>query len=151
MTNESAGIDALTEKVIGCAIEVHRAMGPGLLERIYHECLLLELLSANLEVQSGESVPIEYKGTRLAHPLQIDLLVERLVVVEIKAVERFHPVHLAQLMTYLKLTGCPAGLLFNFREATLRAGLRRAYHPDRYPERLSGVARPSNSGESVPS
>ena len=140
MTDEDAKINAVTEKVIGCVMEVHTVLGAGLLESVYHECLLLELLAAGLHVRSREPVPIDYKGTRLTHPLRIDLLVEDRVVVEIKSVERLHAVHLAQVITYLKLTGCPAGLLMNFNATTLRAGLRRLYHPDKYVRRTSRPA-----------
>jgi GxxExxY protein len=123
-------INALTEKVIGSAIEVHRALGPGLLERVYRECLGIELTSAGLGFESERRIPLEYKGQRLASALQLDLLVEGRLVVELKAVEVLHPVHLAQVITYLKLTGCPAGLLMNFNTTSLRSGLRRLDHPD---------------------
>jgi GxxExxY protein len=129
MNRTVADIEALTEQIIGCAIEVHRTLGPGLLESVYRECLTLELLQANLCVESERYVSIEYKGHRLKRGLKIDLLVEECVVVEVKAVERVLPVHLAQAITYLKLTGYPAGLLMNFNSTTLRAGLRRLNHP----------------------
>jgi GxxExxY protein len=129
MNRTIADIEALTEQIIGCAIEVHRTLGPGLLESVYRDCLTLELLQANLCIESERYVSIEYKGHRLKRGLKIDLLVEECVVVEVKAVERVLPVHLAQAITYLKLTGHPAALLMNFNSTTLRAGLRRLNHP----------------------
>lgn len=99
----------------------------------------MELLNANLQVRSNEPVPIEYKGARVGQPLKIDLLVEGAVIIETKAAERYNPIHLAQVITYLKLTGCPAGLLMNFHCATLLAGLKRAYHPDHYAARRRGA------------
>ena len=130
MNRTVADVEALTEQIIGCAIEVHRTLGPGLLESVYRECLTLELLEASLCVESERYVPIEYKGHRLKGGLRIDLLVEECVVVEVKAVERVIPVHLAQAITYLKLTGFPAALLMNFNSTTLRSGLRRLNHPN---------------------
>ena len=125
-------IDRTTEQVIGCAIEVHRAMGPGLLESIYRECMLMELALRGLGVDVERAIPVSYKGESLVARFRLDLLVERSIVVELKAVEVIRPVHKAQVLSYLKLTGHPAGLLINFNEATLRAGLHRLDHPDRY-------------------
>lgn len=130
-----ARVDALTEQVIGCAIAVHREHGPGLLESIYGECMVIELQAAGLLVETHRRVQLTYKGHRLATHLVIDMVVERSVLVELKAVERVHPVHLAQVITYLKLTGCPVGLLMNFNSVSLRAGLRRLVHPDLYVKR----------------
>jgi len=113
-------------------MEVHRTLGPGLLESVYRECLLIELRKQRLHAECEQQVPLLYKGTPLSSALKLDLLVENSVVVEVKAVERYHPVHLAQLVTYLKLTGHPAGLLMNFNVTALKYGLRRAEHPDRY-------------------
>jgi GxxExxY protein len=125
-------INRLTEQVIGCAIEVHRELGPGLLESVYRECLAMELDAHALGFESERHIPIDYKGQRVRGALKLDLLVEGCLVVELKTVEALHPVHLAQVMTYLKLTGHPAGLLMNFNVTSLRAGLRRLDHPDRY-------------------
>jgi GxxExxY protein len=132
MTHDLAQLDALTDKVIGCAIEVHRTLGPGLLESVYRECMIIEMLGQQLSVQSERHVPLEYKGQRIKGQLKLDLLVEGCVVVELKSVDHLHPIHLAQVITYLKLTGYPAGLLMNFNSTTLRAGLKRLDHPDRY-------------------
>lgn len=125
-------IEPLTKKIIGCAINVHRALGPGLLESVYQECLLIELKDAHLGVESDRHIAFEYKGHRIRGELRLDLLVEDCIIVELKSVERFHPVYLAQVITYLKLTGCPVGLLFNFNTTSLKAGLKRLDHPDRY-------------------
>lgn len=132
MALSAAEIEHLTDKIISCAIEVHRTLGPGLLESVYRECLIIELKSNHLRAESERHVLLEYKGQRVNGTLKLDLLVEECVVVELKAVERIHPIHLAQVITYLKLTGYPAGLVMNFNEAALRAGLRRVNHPDRY-------------------
>ena len=125
-------VEGLTERVIRCAIEVHRVLGPGLLESPYRECLLCELVSTGLKVERERLVPVVYKGQIVSDALRIDLLVENSVVVEVKAVDSIHPAHLAQVITYPKLTGHPAGLLMNFNAVTLKAGLRRLDHPDRY-------------------
>ena len=132
MSQTPADVHALTEKVIGCAIEVHRTLGPGLLEGVYRECLIVELTAARIGVQGEMRVPLEYKGQPIRGDLRLDLLIEGCLVVELKAVEVLLPVHLAQVITYLKLTGFPAGLLMNFNTTSLRAGLRRLDHPDRH-------------------
>lgn len=141
MMNNPLSIEALTEKIIGCGVEVHRVMGPGLLESVYRDCMLIELRARHLNVESDQQVPLEYKGARLTNTLRLDLLVEDTVVVELKAVEHTLPIHLAQVITYLKLTGHPAGLLMNFNSTTLVAGLRRLTHPDLYTKKpsLTGV------------
>lgn len=130
-------VEALTERIIGCAIEVHKTLGPGLLESIYHECLILELRSSGLAIEIERHVPVDYKGHRVPTRLKVDRLVEKCIVVELKAVESLHPLHKAQVITYLKLSGCPAGLLLNFNETTLRAGVRRLDHPERYARKRS--------------
>lgn len=129
---ESRGVllDKLTERIIRCAIEVHRTLGPGLLESMYRECLTIEMNADGLHVEREFHVPFSYKGQRVGGTLKVDLLVERCVIIELKAAERIHPVHLAQVITYLKLTNCPAGLLMNFNATSLRSGLRRLDHPD---------------------
>lgn len=128
-------IDALTNTIIGCAIEVHRTLGPGLLESVYRDCLFVELCSVGLRVQRERRVPLAYKGQRIGAKLKVDLLIDDRVIVEVKAVDRFHPVFLAQVITYLKLTGCPVGLLLNFNATSLRNGLKRLEHPDVYRKR----------------
>jgi GxxExxY protein len=130
--SDASDIDSLTEKVIGCAMTVHSALGPGLLESVYRDSLVIELRAQNLDVQRERRVRLEYRGQRVGGDLRIDLLVEGRLVVEVKAVDRIHPVHQAQVITYLKLTGYPAGLLLNFNTTSLRAGLKRLDHPDLY-------------------
>ena len=137
MTTALAGIEELTEKVIGCAIEVHRLLGPGLLECVYRECMIIEMRREHLRVDGERHVALEYKGHSISGAPKLDLLVDDCVVVELKAVDRLHPIHLAQVITYLKLTGYPAGLLMNFNATTLIAGLRRLDHPDRYSKKTS--------------
>jgi GxxExxY protein len=133
MENISTGdIDALTERIIGCGMAVHMALGPGLLESIYRDALAIELEVAKLKFETERQVKVRYRGRPVADTLQIDILVEGRVVVEVKAVERLHPIYQAQVITYLKLTGCPAGLLMNFNSTSLRAGLKRLDHPDIY-------------------
>lgn len=132
MTATLAEVEELTEKIIGCAIEVHRILGPGLLESVYRECLIIELRRQGLRVDSERHLPFDYKGQCIGGGLKLDLLVNDCVVVELKAVERLHPIHSAQVITYLKISGYPAGLLMNFNATTLKAGLRRLDHPDRY-------------------
>ena len=115
----------LSSLVIKAAITVHRALGPGLLESVYQVCLLAELKSMGLRVEEQVAVPIVYRGERLANELLIDLLVEDRIIVEIKAVEELHPIHTAQLLTYLKLTNKKLGLLINFNTTKLIDGLER--------------------------
>ena len=125
-------VEWVAHRVIGCAIEVHRTIGPGLLESVYKECMVAELRDRRMLVECEVLVPIVYKDRRLANSLKIDLLVERSVVVEVKAVEQLHSIHEAQVISYLKLAGHAAGLLMNFNEILLKNGLRRLDHPDRY-------------------
>ncbi len=115
----------LTRNLIGAAIEVHKALGPGLLESVYEECLASELEWRKIAFERQVPVPIEYRGKRLHVDLRIDLLVERKIVVELKAVEALLPVHEAQLLTYLRLTRCRWGLLINFNVPVLKDGVKR--------------------------
>jgi len=117
--------DSVTEKVIGCAIEVHRNLGPGLLESTYCECLSWELGDAGLSYARQVEIPVIYKGRRLSAMYRADFVVADHVVVEIKAIDRLAPVHEAQLLTYMKHAGIRVGLLFNFHSAVLKDGLRR--------------------------
>jgi len=134
--------DQLSERVIACAIAVHRTLGPGLLESIYRDCLALELVAADIHVDSECHVPVVYRGERVAGNLVLDLVVDQSLVIEVKAVERLAPVHLAQVITYLKITGYPVGLLMNFNATTLRAGLKRCEHPDIFVSRDRRLIRP---------
>jgi GxxExxY protein len=117
--------DALTQQIIGLAIEVHRGLGPGLLESIYEECLCAEFGAAKLAFERQVPLPLFYKGRPLECAYRLDLVVERSVIVEIKSVEQLLPVHQAQLLTYMKLSGTPTGLLLNLHSAFLRDGIRR--------------------------
>ncbi len=119
-------LNALTETIIGAAIEVHRHLGPGLLEQAYDACLSAELLSRGLAIERQKPLPLTYKGQRLDCGYRIDLLVEGVVIVEVKAVERLEAVHSAQLLSYLKFAACQVGLLFNFNVKWLTdQGLKR--------------------------
>jgi GxxExxY protein len=117
--------DELSEVIIRSAIEVHRELGPGLLESIYETCLAHELREQGIPVRQQMEVPIHYKGTRMPNDLRLDLLVDDRIIVEVKAVEEFHPVHQAQLLTYLKLTDRRVGLLLNFNSPVLVKGIKR--------------------------
>src|SRR5262249_10525630 len=125
-------VDELSEVVIGCGITVHTAMGPGLLESICRDCLIIELVANGLLVEAERRVPVFYPEERIRDDLKIDLLINEQLVVEVKCVEHLLPVHVAQVITYLKLSGFPAGLLLNFNGTSLRAGLRRLDHPEIY-------------------
>ncbi|HTX36326.1 MAG TPA: GxxExxY protein [Bryobacteraceae bacterium] len=115
----------VTERIIGAAIEVHRHLGPGLLESAYEECLCRELNLVGLRFERQVSLPVNYKGLRLDCAYRLDLLVENLVIVEIKAIDELAPIHQAQLLTYLKAAGKQVGLLMNFNVPVLKDGLRR--------------------------
>jgi GxxExxY protein len=118
--------EKLTEKIIGAAIEVHRALGPGLLESAYEECLCRELDLCGLKFQRQVPLPVEYKGVKLDCGYRLDLIVQDEVILELKCIERILSVHEAQLLTYLKLTGKRVGLIVNFNVATLiRGGIVR--------------------------
>ena len=117
--------DLLTEKIIGFAIEVHRQLGPGLLESAYEECLCYELQQSGLRFRRQVPLPVVYKAIRLDCGYRIDAMVEEQVILELKTVERLIPVHEAQLLTYLKLSGARIGLLLNFNSPVLKDGIRR--------------------------
>jgi GxxExxY protein len=117
--------DPLTEQIIAAAIAVHRALGPGLLESAYEQCLGLELSAIGLSYQRQVNVPIQYRGATIENAYRIDLLVEGKVIVEIKAIEKLIPVHEAQLLTHLPLMNLKTGLLLNFNHPTLKEGIKR--------------------------
>ena len=117
--------ETLTSTIIAAAIEVHRCLGPGLLESIYEDCLAEECLSRGLEVRRQVEVPVLYKGRRLQSVYRLDLIINNAVVVEVKAIEAILGVHKAQVLTYLKLTGMRLGLLHNFNVPVLRNGVTR--------------------------
>jgi GxxExxY protein len=115
----------ISERVLGAAIEVHRHLGPGLLESSYHACLCHELELREIPYRSQVALPLEYKGIQIAKGYVIDLLIENSLVVEIKSVDKLLPIHSAQLMTYMRLLRVSSGLLINFNVNTLLHGIRR--------------------------
>lgn len=115
----------VTNRIIGCAIEVHKALGPGLLESVYESCLAFELTKAGFTVERQRGLAVTYKGLTFDEGFRIDLLVEDKVIVELKCVEKVLPIHEAQLYTYLKLSGKKTGLLINFFSKVLKDGLKR--------------------------
>lgn len=120
-----AELNALTGAIVGAAIDVHKALGPGLLESAYEACLVYELTERGLAVEQQKPLPLVYKTVRLDCGYRLDLLVEKAVIVEIKAVDELAPIHTAQMLSYLRLSGCPVGLLINFNIEVLKHGIRR--------------------------
>jgi GxxExxY protein len=118
----------LTEAIIGAAIAVHRELGPGLLESAYETCLAFELADRGLSVERQKELPVRYRGIQMDCGYRLDLLVQGQVIVELKAVEKLLPMHEAQLLSYLKLSGCKVGLLLNFNVRILKDGLKRLVH-----------------------
>ena len=118
-------LNEITEEVIGAAIAVHRTLGPGLLESAYEACLAYELAERGLAFERQKGLPVTYRGVKVDCGYRIDLLAEGLVVVELKAVDRLDPIHEAQLLSYLKLSGCRVGLLIIFNVKMLKQGIRR--------------------------
>ncbi|MBS1768885.1 MAG: GxxExxY protein [Acidobacteria bacterium] len=118
-------LNEITEKVIGCAIKVHRALGPGLLESTYEVCLEHELVKEGLKVKTQVALPVVYDGLRLDAGYRIDMLVEDAVIVELKSIESLHLIHEAQVISYLKLSGKKIGLLINFNVKLLKGGIKR--------------------------
>jgi GxxExxY protein len=115
----------LATKIIGAAIAVHRELGPGLLESIYEECLAMELRERGVPFEQQTPVPVVYKGTRVKNNLRLDIWVDRKVIVEVKAVQELHPIHRAQVMSYLKLTNNRLGILLNFNVDLMKEGVDR--------------------------
>ena len=117
--------DELSHRVIGCALEVHRALGPGLMESTYEHCLARELELRGIRFARQQPLPVEYKGARLGCGYRVDLLIEDALIVELKSVAQLERIHEAQLLTYLKLAGVKVGLLINFNVTRLKDGLKR--------------------------
>ena len=117
--------DVLSNKVIGLAIEVHRVLGPGLLENTYKQCLAYEGINSGLKVMAEVELPVCYKNIQIACGYRIDLLIEDKLIIELKCVEKLMPIHEAQLLTYMKLTNVKTGLLINFNEQLLKRGVKR--------------------------
>ena len=118
-------INKLSSKIIGAAIEVHKNLGPGLLESTYEECLCFEMTLRGLSFKRQEPLPVEYKGTKLDYGYRLDIVVENKIIIELKACDRIEPIHRAQLLTYLKLSGLTLGLLLNFNTPVMRDGIVR--------------------------
>jgi len=140
---ETLSFNELTERVIGACIEIHRALGPGLLESAYEECLCHELSVAGIKFERQKPLPVRYKEVNLECGYRLDLVVEQKLIVELKAVESLLPIHEAQLLTYLKLSGLTLGLLINFNVPVLKAGIKRIANnfQDSASPRLSGEFR----------
>jgi GxxExxY protein len=117
--------DFLTQKVIGCAIEVHKELGPGLLESSYESCLMYELLKAGIDAENQVSLPIRYKEVDIENGYRLDILIPKKLIIELKAVDKILPIHSAQLITYLKLSNIKTGLLINFNVQKITNGLKR--------------------------
>jgi len=126
---DPASFNDITRQIIGAAIDVHRALGPGLLESIYSECLQSELSARKMRFLVQRPIPVTYKNRVLRAVYRIDLIVEDVVVVEVKAVQALAKVHEAQVLTYMRLARCPAGLLINFNVPRLMEGVRRLINP----------------------
>lgn len=120
-----AELNKISGLIIRAAIDVHKEIGPGLLESVYEECLYFELIQLGLKVERQVELPINYKGNKLRGNLRLDLLVEDEVIVELKSVAEIHPIHRAQIITYLKLSNRTLGLLINFNETLLKHGVER--------------------------
>lgn len=123
--NDGERLNRITETIIGAAIQVHRALGPGLLESAYEACLAFELAQRGLKVVHQKPLPVVYKDIKLDCGYRLDLLVEDEVIVEIKSIDRLAPIHQAQLLSYLRLSGCKVGLLINFNVQALKEGIKR--------------------------
>ena len=117
--------DKISNRVIGCAIEVHRELGPGLLESTYEQCLARELSIAEISFEIQTPLPVIYKGLRLECGYRVNRLVEKQLIIELKAVDKLLPIHEAQILTYMKLASISIGLLINFNEELLRNGIKR--------------------------
>jgi GxxExxY protein len=130
MFHDVAGHEQLTQGIIGCAIRVHEAFGPGLLESIYRECLIIELRASGLPADTKRQIPLRYRDQDLRAQFCPDIVVQDTVIVELKAVETLARVHSAQVITYLKLASLPIGLLINFNVEMLVKGVRRVVRPD---------------------
>lgn len=123
--NQEERLNRITETIIGAAIGIHKALGPGLLESAYEACMVYDLTQAGLRVDQQKSLPVVYREVKLECGYRLDLLVEKEVIVEIKSIEKFLPIHKAQLMSYLKLADCKVGLLINFNVEILKDGIQR--------------------------
>lgn len=123
--NQEERLNKITETIIGVAIDVHRALGPGLLESAYEACMVYDLIQVGMKVEQQKPLPVVYRGVKLECGYRLDLMIENEVIVEIKSVEKVLPIHKAQLMSYLKLADCMVGLLINFNVEILKDGIQR--------------------------
>ncbi|UJS17795.1 MAG: GxxExxY protein [Candidatus Jettenia sp.] len=123
--NEEERLNKITETVIGVAINIHRTLGPGLLESAYEACMVYDLSQAGLKVEQQKPLPVVYRDVKLECGYRLDLMIESEAIVEIKSIEKLLPIHKAQLMSYLKLSGCKVGLLINFNVEILKEGIQR--------------------------
>lgn len=138
--DEEERLNKITETIIGVAINVHRALGPGLLESAYEACMVHDLAQAGLKVEQQKPLPIVYRGVKLECAYRLDLMIENEVIVEIKSVEKLLPIHQAQLMSYLKLSNCKVGLLINFNIRVLKNGIKRVVN--NFPDTLRALRPP---------
>lgn len=115
----------LATAIIGLALKIHKKLGPGLLESAYEECLYFELVKSGLDVEKQKGLPLTYEGVNMDCGYRVDLLINKKVIIQIKSIEALNPVHLAQVLTYLKLLGCKLGLLINFNIFLLKNGIKR--------------------------
>jgi len=139
----------LTQKVIGCAMKVHSALGPGLLESAYQECLCYELVRSGLFVEKQKPMPLVYLDVKLECGYRVDLMIERRLILEIKSVEAINDIHLAQVLTYLKLADSRLGLIINFNVLHLREGIKRVVN--RYDDSASSAKASAASAVNLPS
>lgn len=139
------GLNRISEAVIGSAIETHRFLGPGLLESAHEICLAPELVSQGHRVERQRKLPVVYRSSRLDCGYRLDLVVDDVLIVEVKAVDQLVALHSAQLLSYLKLSGLPLGLLINFNVGLLKQGVRRLKPPKSVS--VSSVVQPTNEGE----
>jgi GxxExxY protein len=144
--NESEKLNFLTERIIHAAIEVHKALGPGLLESAYQACTAFELIQDGFKVDQQKPLPIEYKGVHLDAGYRLDMVINDTVIVEFKSVDTFAPIHEAQLLSYLKLSGIKVGLLINFNVKYLKNGIRRIVN--NFPDNPSAERTPNQTPRS---
>jgi GxxExxY protein len=140
MNNDPVRLNQLSERIIGLCVDVHRETGPGLLESVYEECLCVLLADAGIPFSRQGEVPIRFRGRMLNHAFRFDILVDRLLLVELKSVEKVLPIHKAQVITYLRLIPAPLGLLINFNSERLVQGISRLINPSLAPAFASSGA-----------
>jgi GxxExxY protein len=142
-------INPITSKIIEAAIRIHRDIGPGLLEKAYWGCLCFELHSAGIRIETQKALPLVYRGVNIDCAYRADLIVEDLVIVEVKALNGLVPIHTRQLLTYLRLANCPLGLLLDFGGETMKAGIKRVIN-DRYTPSERSIHRRAKRASRMP-